>query len=123
MMIEEVEAIRTANPVFERYVGIVEAMLASQRNYLYAGPIVAGIEPPAGLEVAGSEVKTLAVRNCDAARMFGFNLRVWKDDEFMLAHYSSESIRELEAALDAIARDESAASEIAWEMRQMVLRP
>ncbi len=122
LMIEEVEAIRTANPVFARYAGIVEAMLASQRNYLYAGPIVAAIEPAAGIELVSNEVNTLAVRNCDAARMFAFNLRVWKDGEFVRTHYSSETISEIEAALEAIARDESPASEIQWDMRQMVFR-
>jgi trans-aconitate 2-methyltransferase len=122
LMVEEVEAIRTAHPVFALYVRMVESLLASQRNFLYAGPIVAALDAPDALERESSDVRTVAVRNCDAARMFGFNLQVWKHEEFARTHYSPESIQELESALDRIAHEESEASEIQWEMRQVVFR-
>jgi trans-aconitate 2-methyltransferase len=122
LMAEEVETIRTAHPVFSPYIRMVEALLASQRNFLYAGPIIAALEVPGGTELAGSALRPVAVRNCDAARMFGLNLRVWKNDEFARTYYSSESIRELESALEGIAQGESDASEIQWEMRQVVFR-
>ena len=120
LMVEEVEAIRTAHPVFTPYVKIVEAMLASQRNRLYAGPLVDVLGRPAGLTVARSGVRTVRVKNSDAAKMFVLNLQAWKDGDFVRANYSAASIRELEAALNEIAQDEPAPAETEWNMRRAV---
>ena len=122
LMIEEVEAIRAAHPVFTPYVKMVEAMLASQRNRLYAGPLVDGLGPPAGLTVVRSGVRAVRVKNSDAAKMFALNLQAWKDGDFVRANYPAASIRELEAALNEIAQDEPAPAEIEWNMRQAVFR-
>ena len=101
---------------------MVEALLASQRNFLYAGPIVAALDAADVLERESSDVRIVSVRNCDAARMFGFNLQVWKHEEFARTHYSPEILQELESALERMAREESDASDIRWEMRQVVFR-
>jgi trans-aconitate 2-methyltransferase len=122
LMVEEVEAIRTAHPVFSRYVRIVEAMLASQRNCLYAGPLVGAIGVSAGLAIVRSGVRAIPVRSCDAAKMFVLNMQAWKDGDFVRANYPAASIGELEAALGEIARDESASPEIEWDMRQTVFQ-
>jgi hypothetical protein len=120
VLIEEVEAIRTAHPVFSAYLSIVEAMLASQRNYLYVGPVIAALELPGEIQVLISGVRPLAVRNCDAAQMFAFNLRTWQDGEFVRTQYRTESIRDLMSGLESIAQEKSAASGIQWNIRQIV---
>jgi len=122
LMVEEVEAIRTAHPVFSRYVRLVEAMLASQSNCLYAGPLVGALRPSAGLALARSGVRVIPVRSCDAAKMFILNMQAWKDGDFVRANYPAASIRELEAALGEMAQDESATPEIEWDMRQAVFQ-
>jgi trans-aconitate methyltransferase len=112
LMVEEVEVIRTAHPVFSRYVRIVEVMLASQRNCLYAGPTVGALGPSAGLAVARNGVRAIPVKSRDTARMFVLNMQVWKDGDFVHANYPAASIRDLEAALGEIAQDQSATPEM-----------
>jgi trans-aconitate 2-methyltransferase len=118
LLLEETESIRTAHPVFARYLAIVEAMLASQSNSLYAGGLVASLDSPGGLKSVVSELRRLPVRNSDAARLFALNLNTWKDSEFVRTNYSRDSILELEQALTEIAVTESSAREIEWRMRQ-----
>jgi hypothetical protein len=122
MMIEEVEMIRTTHPVFNRYLNMVEAMLASQSNRLYVGGLVGALSYPGGLKPHLNEIRTVPVRNCDAAGMFILNMDAWKDSEFMRANYSRESILELETALVRIAEKESGTRDIMWEMRQASFR-
>jgi hypothetical protein len=65
-------------------------------------------------------MRTVRVRNSDAAGMFALNMNAWKGSEFVRANYARESIVELEAALAQIAAEQSPAREIVWEMRQTV---
>jgi trans-aconitate 2-methyltransferase len=120
LLLEETETIHTVHPAFGRYLVIVEAMLASQSNELYAGRLIADLDSPGGLKRTFSELRSLPVRNCDAARMFALNLSTWKNSEFVRTNYSSGFILELENDLTKIAAIESLAREIEWEMRQSV---
>jgi SAM-dependent methyltransferase len=122
LMVEEVDAIRTDHPVFAVYVRIVEAMLASQSNRLYAGPILAALGSPGGLRAVLNDLRRVPVRNADAARLFAMNMQAWKEGEFVRAHYTQATMREIEGALNEIAADRSAPSEIEWTMRQAVFR-
>ena len=114
----ETEAIHTVHPAFGRYFAIVEAMLASQSSRLYAGRLIADLDSPGGLKCTFSELRSVPVRNCDAARMFTLNLKTWSGSEFVRTNYSSGFIRELANDLAEIAAVESPAREIEWEMRQ-----
>ncbi len=118
LLLEETEAIHTANPVFTRYLRIVEAMLAEQSNQLYAGRMVASLASPGGLKSTFSELHGLPVRNSDAARMFASNLNALKDSESVRTNYSSRLLLALENELREIAAIESPARQIEWEMRQ-----
>jgi SAM-dependent methyltransferase len=118
LLLEEPEAIHTVHPVFERYLTIVEAMLASQSNQLYAGRLIANLDSPGGLKRIFNDLRSLPVRNCDAARMFTLNLSTWKNSEFVRANYSPGFILELENDLTEIVAVQSSAREIEWAMRQ-----
>jgi len=122
LMVEEVEAIRTSHPIFARYLAVLEAMLSSRSNSLYAGAIVAGLESAGGPQVISSEVRRLAVRNTDAAQMFVMNMQAWKDDDFIRSNYARETVAELEAGLNAIARDGLPRSEIEWSLRETIFQ-
>jgi trans-aconitate 2-methyltransferase len=98
LMMEEVERINTGHPVLRTYVGIVEAMLQSQSNTLYAGPLIAALDTPQGLQHVASEVRRVAVINSDAANLFRFNLQVWKDHNFIRENYTGKTIRDLDSA-------------------------
>jgi hypothetical protein len=122
MMLEEVERIDTVHPVLCSYVGIVEAMLQSQSNTLYAGPLVAKLDTPQGLQNVASEVRRVAAINSDAAWLFRLNLRAWKEHAFIRENYSEKAIRDLDSALEAIAREHGTASDIEWSMRQVIFQ-
>jgi trans-aconitate 2-methyltransferase len=122
LMLEEVERIDAVQPVLRTYVGIVGAMLRSQSNTLYAGPLIAELDTPQGLENVASEVRHVAVTNTDAAGLFRLNLKVWKEHAFIRENYSEKTIRDLDSALEAIAREHATASDIEWCMRQAIFR-
>lgn len=122
ILVEETEAIRTRHRVFLRYLDIIEAMLASQSNSLYAGPIVAALESGSELRTLRSEVRRVTVRNAAAAQMFVMNMQAWKGSDFIRTNYPRETAGELEAGLEEIARDPSPASNIEWAMRQATFR-
>jgi hypothetical protein len=117
LIAEEVEAIRTDPPVFAAYLRIVEAMLQSQSNTLYAGQILAAL-CPSELARIRSDVRSVPVRNKYAARVFLLNMQVWRDSEFVRANNSAKDIGDLEAGLVEITRMNSPTSEIEWSMRQ-----
>jgi SAM-dependent methyltransferase len=122
LMLEEVERIDTVHPVMSTYVGIVKAMLQSQSNTLYAGPLIAELDTLQGLQNLASEVRRVAVINSDAAGLFRLNLRAWKEHAFIRENYSEKMIRDLDSALEAIARERGRESDIEWSMRQVIFQ-
>jgi trans-aconitate 2-methyltransferase len=118
LLLEETEAIHTVHPAFGRYLALVEAMLACQSSRLYAGRLIADLDSPGGLKCIFSELRSVPVRNCDAARMFALNLKTWSGSEFVRTNYSSGFIWQLGNDLAKIAAIELPAREIEWEMRQ-----
>ncbi len=50
------------------------------------------------------------------------NLQVWKEHAFIRENYSEKTIRDLDSALEAIARERAAASDIEWGMRQIIFQ-
>jgi SAM-dependent methyltransferase len=122
LMLEEVERIETVHPILRSYVGIVETMLQRQSNTLYPGPLIAKLDVPNGLQKLMSEVRRIAVTNARAADLFRLNMQVWKERAFISENNSEETIRDLESALEAIARERGTTSYIAWGMRQVIFR-
>jgi trans-aconitate 2-methyltransferase len=122
LMLEEVERIDTVHPVLRSYVGVVEAMLQSQSNTLYPGPLIAALDAPQGLRDVASQIGRVAVTNADAADLFRLNIQVWKGHAFIRENYSEKTIRDLDSTLEAIARERATASDIEWSMRQVIFR-
>jgi trans-aconitate 2-methyltransferase len=120
LLIEEVESIQTAHPRFGEYLELVAGVVAAEGGDLYIGPRLEALDPIAGLKKSASTVRPLAVENVHAARMFALNLPSWKDHPFVRQHHSAEWVEQLQADLDAIARDTSGARDTEWGMRQLV---
>jgi SAM-dependent methyltransferase len=118
LLLEETESIHTSDRIFARYLKIVEEMIAGHSNQLYAGHLIAGLNFQSEVKSVINELTSVPIRNCHAARMFALNLQTLKDNKFVRANYSPDSILELENALAEIAGNESAASEIEWKLRQ-----
>jgi trans-aconitate 2-methyltransferase len=109
ILAEEVEWIRTADPVFDRYLTTVRTLLAARGHRLEVGPSLASLEP-AGLRRRASRVVTLSPDPGRVAWMFLLNLRAWSDDPLVLR----ETAAELEAGLAA-----GPHGEITWGLRQI----
>ena len=121
LLVEEVEWIRTSNPLFCEYLAIVEEMLADQGNQLYVGPLIDTFEDSRRLRRRAGGVRMLRVSNRDAARMFLLNLGTWQHRPFIRDNYSPRTIANIGAELSALVEASSAGSEIEWGMRNLVL--
>jgi trans-aconitate 2-methyltransferase len=118
LLLDEVEWIRTTDPVFGTYLKIVVEMLERQGNQLYVGPLLEAMPDPADLWRLSSQLVTLIPASRQAAKMFLMNLRVWRDEPFVREAYGEETLNSLESDLAALAESESS-SEIVWGLRQM----
>lgn len=120
LAIEEVDAIETKHPVFDRYLSTVEAMLKSQRTELYVGPVLDKLGERPLLRRVTSQARRLRVSNGDAATMFSMNVPNWRDRPFIRETYSRDSIQALEDELREIAAAPGTDSAITWTLRQIV---
>jgi trans-aconitate 2-methyltransferase len=120
-LMDEVESIRTDHPAFAAYLGIVAAMLRDQSRELCVGPLLDGLGDDDSVRRRASGMRSLAVANRDAARMFLPNLRCWRERPFVRSKYSCETIDGLEADLRAAAEGPADRIEIEWGLRQLVL--
>jgi trans-aconitate 2-methyltransferase len=112
LLVEEVESMDTDEPVFRRYLGVVERMLTARGHRNDIGPELAAFRP-AGARVVCSRVAETTPDPRFAARMFRANLAVWADDPV-----AAGEADELAAELDR--RIETAGDPITWRMRQIV---
>jgi trans-aconitate 2-methyltransferase len=120
MLIEEVEAIETAQPVFARYLGVVESMLKSQGTELYVGRTLGSLADLSLLRKRSGQARRFPVSNRDAATMFSMNIPNWKNGPFIRENFSRDSIERLEGELNDLAEAEGGESSITWTLRQMV---
>jgi trans-aconitate 2-methyltransferase len=118
LLLDEVEWIRTTDPVFGLYLEIVAAMLERQGNNLYVGPLLEAMPDPPDMSRRSSRLATLAPASRLAAKMFLMNLRVWGDEPFVREAYGEEALSNLEFDLAALAESGSS-GEITWGLRQM----
>lgn len=118
LLLDEVEWIRTTDPVFGLYLKIVVAMLERQGNKLYVGPLLGAMPDPAGLRRRFSRLATLLPASRQVAKMFLMNLQVWRDEPFVREAYGEETLSNLESDLARLAESGSS-GEITWGLRQL----
>ena len=121
LLIEEVECIDTANPVFNTYIDMQRAMLAEQFNMLYIGPKLDEIADWVSLKRRSSEVRMVAVPANKAAAMFHMNLGVWQHNDFVQRSHERAELDELEISLAAIVSNPRNARPIEWGLRHIVM--
>jgi trans-aconitate 2-methyltransferase len=119
LLLDEVEWIRTTDPVFDTYLEMVAAMLERQGNELYVGPLLEAMPAPVGLQRKSSKLATLVPAACQAAKMFLMNLRVWRDEPFVRESYGERTLSNLESDLVTLAESRRSPGEIVWGLRQL----
>ena len=121
LVIEEVEAIDTEIPVFQKYLGITASLLSSQGTDLYIGKTLGSADYSS--EVVCNELATIAVANSLAAAWFYPNtVTIWDEDEFITKNYSPSQRKDISDELAKIIESNDHKQEITWKMRRVVLK-
>ena len=120
LLIEELENIETAIPVFRRYLELNEALIASTGGMLYVGrELAAG---PYAAKFVVNAAERIPVANAEAASWFYPNtVSVWNESDFFRDLVSPAERAEISAELAAIRDSNSGERDISWTMRQMAL--
>jgi trans-aconitate 2-methyltransferase len=119
--IEENEWIRTREPVLEKYLSIVEAMLADGGQKLYVGAQLDRAASWPALVKRRSDVVGIDVSNRATARMFLPNLATWREKPFVAEHFTVAELDRLQADLEQLAEDQTDRKSITFGRRGLVL--
>jgi trans-aconitate 2-methyltransferase len=119
LLLEEVDAITTEDPVLSAYLDLQREMLAANGGLLDIGPTLdEGLrEHPA---LRSNATVELAVPAAVAARMFAMNFETWRGRPEVTASHEPEELQALAAGLERIAQGEAKAT-ITWRLRHLVL--
>jgi SAM-dependent methyltransferase len=118
LALDEVEWIRTDEPVLSEYLGIATALIAQHGGDMFAGPRLAAMHLAAAVRL--SDVAILPVPVAVAARMFRLNLGVWGANRWVVEQYGADTIDRLNAQLGALCASVRPAG-ITWGMRHLLL--
>jgi SAM-dependent methyltransferase len=121
LVVEEPEAIDTADPDFRRYLELATAVVADRGGDLYVGRRLAALGPPPGARAVLNREVPLAVTAGAAARIFSLNLATWRHDPAVAGVAGPEETADLLARLHDRVGDASAGV-IRWHMRQVAIR-
>ena len=117
LLVDEVEAIETADPTFARYLEVAAALIASRHGRLYIGAELESLRP-AGLHRQTSRGTRLSPPPHAVAAMFRLNLSVWRDSPDVSVPQAE--LDRLDAELYRIASQ--GGGPITWTMRQIAYR-
>ena len=119
LLVDEVANIRTTQPVFGRYLDMVERVIGARGGQLYAGDAVERLDSVPGLDMVSNRQVELPVSSSHAAAMFRLNVAVWGRTPSTQTVLSPRSVAEIESELDMLAASPSR-HEIVWDMRQVI---
>ena len=119
LLVDEVANIRTTQPIFQRYLDMVENVMVKRGGHLYAGSVVAQLDSIPGLEMAFSRQVELPVSSAHAAAMFRMNVAVWGRMPTTRDLFPHSSVLEIESELEELTNSTSRC-ETVWDMRQVI---
>lgn len=133
LILEEVEWIRTGEPAFSIYLGMLESLMRHQGLELYIGQKLELLGEPAGLRKIDTKVRRVPAPRRKAAMMFLMNLWTWREDKFIEENYPPDFVEQIEMGLQEHTEDpmdliEEEYSDLApetgieWGIRQMAFR-
>ena len=122
ILVDEVDSIRTDDPVFVEYLALVEEAIAGRGGELYVGRKLAEAGAPGGLRVRCSRVEPQSVAAKDAAAMFGMTFETLREDPAVRSAAGPAALAALGRALEARIGLEGQPP-LEWRMRQIVYGP
>jgi trans-aconitate 2-methyltransferase len=118
LLLDEVEWIRSDGGTFLRYLGHVEAVLASQGQCLFVGERLHALSARHEA-MRGSRVRELAVDPRDAAGMFSMNWETLRENAAVAARTTASERDALAEELAALRDGDAQALPITWGLRQV----
>ncbi len=118
LLVEEVEAIETGEPVLASYLQLVTGMLVARGQELAVGQRLALFCGGGDLVPQASRVVEVEPTTGEAARMFWLNFQAWRDSYFA-GRVDTATLRQLEAELRRLI-DADDRGRIRWQLRQLV---
>ena len=118
LLLDEVEWIRSEGEPFRRYLALVEAVLASQRQCLFVGAQIGALaarDPRA----RANAVRERAVDPRDAAGMFSLNWETLREHAAVVERTAASEREALAQELAALRDGEARAAPITWGLRQV----
>ncbi|MFF0445164.1 class I SAM-dependent methyltransferase [Streptomyces sp. NPDC004609] len=120
LLLDEVDRVTTEHPVALDYQRVVDSMLRHNGQRLEIGSTLARMPDPEGTVRRDDTLVTVRPSSRSVGRMFGLNLRVWREDPYVAATFGTPWLMELQEHLDAAAAGEMDLP-VTWTMRQLVL--
>ncbi len=117
LLLDEVESIRSESGTLQRYLQLVEEMLARRGQCLYVGPRLETLAE--GLRVSSSQVTEHEVDRRAAATMFSLNLRQLRDNADVREHVPERELDALAAELFALRAE--GGPPVVWGLHQLVI--
>ena len=119
LLVDEVSDIQTDHPTFRRYLDAAERLLEGTGGDLYVGRRVERLGRLPGLRRISSRLVNHPVATAACARMFRLNLDAWGTNPH--AGLSDHDRANLASQLDNLTTS-TAATDIHWQMRQVVFK-
>jgi SAM-dependent methyltransferase len=120
LLLDEVEEIHSEAEPFQRYLSLVECVLASQGQCLYVGSRL-GALADAAPSTRANEVRRHEVDPRDAATMFALNWETLRDHDAVAKRTTPAERDALATELAALRAGEDDLPRITWALRQVVL--
>ncbi len=122
ILLEETDSIQTDVSAFRKYLDIADRLLESNGNRLYIGELLENAQYRPFLEKKISRLSRVPATLSQAAKIFQYNIPVWRKQKFILENYSSVELDDLEKDMVALTQSTNKSIEIEWTIRQMMLQ-
>ena len=120
LVMEEPEWIEAVEDVLRRYLQITSGLMAARGGELYVGRELGAMASALGGRVLHDDIALVSPTTRDVATMFGLNLRAYRDDPWVLAHYDAATLDRIAAGLAAW-RTLIDRGRIRWGLRQTIV--
>lgn len=122
LVLEETAALDSSDPVFAQYYRCVATLQAHYGQNTFVGLRLDAIAAASPWRLNTFVCRHTQIDARSMATLHAMNVRTWQTDAFAAAHFPPEQLREMTAALDAVAAGERTAPPVSCGIGQAVLR-
>jgi trans-aconitate 2-methyltransferase len=119
LCLEEPEAISSTDPDFREYERVASSLVQTTGASLYAGPLIAAMATPEGVDRVHDETAVIDITAGQAAAMFWRNTRAWDRDALARAGHDAAAVERIGNRLRARENDPTRGL-FDWRQRQVI---